>query len=227
PSPGVELAINNNSDNNRVLPTKPGHEESLWCTVLNNSKEEELSWYRGGGTVNVKDGNKINTSNICISPVSETDNGISFTCKLVRDQSIQISVILDVQYPPVITGEDLLTTEERNDVTLTCNVNSNPQAKMAWYKDNSSVTLEKDRHQIYQTRTVFQLSIKKVQKSDNGTYSCEATSDLGVERKEFHLIVEGNTNECASKCTSALFTCLVNNYNATAALHAFLAPPVI
>lgn len=67
---------------------------------------------------------------------------------------------------------------------------------MVWYKDNSNLTLEKDRHQIYQTSKVFQLSIKKVQKSDNGTYRCEATSAFGKDRKEFHLRVEGNTNEC-------------------------------
>ncbi|XP_067422143.1 transmembrane and immunoglobulin domain-containing protein 1 [Emydura macquarii macquarii] len=187
---GVELVINNNSNNSQILYTKPGSKEFLWCTVRNNSKEEELSWYRDDGTVMLKDGNKMNTSNICISPVSETDSGVSFICKLVRDQSIQITVTLDVQYPPSITGEDPLPAEEKSDVTLTCNVNSNPQATMVWYKDNSNLTLEKDRHQIYQTSNVFQLSIKKVQKSDNGTYRCEATSALGEDRKEFHLRVE-------------------------------------
>lgn len=92
----MELAINNRSDN-QILSTKPGREESLWCTVHNSSRAEELRWYRDSGTVNMKDGNKINTTNICILPVSKTDNGVSFTCKLVRNESIQISVTLDVQ----------------------------------------------------------------------------------------------------------------------------------
>ncbi|XP_034608877.1 transmembrane and immunoglobulin domain-containing protein 1 isoform X2 [Trachemys scripta elegans] len=186
---GVELAINNSSDN-QILSTKPGRDESLWCTVRNNSRAEELRWYRGDGTVNLKDGNKINTTNICILPVSKTDNGVSFTCKLVRNESIQISVTLDVQFPPLLTGEDPPPVEEKNDVKLTCNVNSNPQAEMVWYKDNSTLTLKKDRYQIYHTSEVFQLTIKKVEKSDNGTYTCEAKSVLGEMRKEFHLTVE-------------------------------------
>ncbi|XP_037736512.1 transmembrane and immunoglobulin domain-containing protein 1 isoform X1 [Chelonia mydas] len=186
---GVELAINNRSDN-QILSTKPGREESLWCTVHNSSRAEELRWYRDSGTVNMKDGNKINTTNICILPVSKTDNGVSFTCKLVRNESIQISVTLDVQFPPLLTGEDPPPVEEKNDVKLTCNVNSNPQAEMVWYKDNSTLILKKDRYQIYHTSEVFQLTIKKVEKSDNGTYTCEAKSVLGGMKKEFHLTVE-------------------------------------
>lgn len=47
--------------------------------------------------MDLKDGNKVNVSNICISPVTESDNGVTFTCKLARDKSVQVSVILDVQ----------------------------------------------------------------------------------------------------------------------------------
>lgn len=47
--------------------------------------------------MDLKDGNKVNISNICISPATETDNGVTFTCKLRRDQSVKVSVILDVQ----------------------------------------------------------------------------------------------------------------------------------
>lgn len=53
--------------------------------------------------------------------------------------------------------------------------------------------LEQNRYQLYQTSEVFQLSITKVQKSDNGTYTCVVKSPLGEGRKDFHLIVEGNT----------------------------------
>ncbi|XP_074869957.1 transmembrane and immunoglobulin domain-containing protein 1 [Carettochelys insculpta] len=186
---GVELAINNRSEN-QTLPTTPGHEVSLWCTVQNSSRAEELRWYRGDRAVEMKDGNKMNSSNICIVPVSETDNGVSFTCKLVRDEAVQISVILDVQFPPLLSGEDPPPAEEKSDVTLTCKVNSNPQARVVWYKENSSLTLVKARYQIYQTSEIIQLTIKKVQKSDNGTYTCEATSALGMDMKTFHLIVE-------------------------------------
>ncbi|XP_025040029.2 transmembrane and immunoglobulin domain-containing protein 1 isoform X1 [Pelodiscus sinensis] len=185
---GVELAINNRSESHSLL-TEPGYEASLWCTVQNNSGAEELRWYRDNKTVSMTDGNKMNQSNICILPVAESDNGVRFTCKLVRNESMQLSVTLDVRFAPRLSGEDPAPAEEKSDVSLTCNVNSNPQAHMVWYKDNSSLSLEKGRYQIHQTSEVFQLTIKKVQKSDNGTYTCEATSVLGRETKEFHLTV--------------------------------------
>ncbi|NXG35854.1 TMIG1 protein, partial [Dromaius novaehollandiae] len=186
---GLELSVNNNAAD-FTLSTTSGPPVSLSCLVQNNSQAEELLWYREDGAVDLRDGNKVNVSNICISPVSEDDNGITFTCMLKRDQSVRVSVILDVQYPPLLTGEKSLTIEEGKSVTLTCDAKSNPQGQANWYKNNDTLTLEQDRYQVYQTSDVFQLSIKKAQKSDNGTYTCVVKSALGEGRKDFHLIVE-------------------------------------
>ncbi|KFP75784.1 Transmembrane and immunoglobulin domain-containing protein 1, partial [Acanthisitta chloris] len=163
---------------------------SLSCLVHNSSQAEELLWFRGDGRVDLKDGNKENISNICISPVNESDNGVTFTCKLARDKSVQVSVILDVQFPPHLSGEESHQIEEDKDVTLSCNSKSNPQAQAVWYMNNTTLTLQQSRHQLYQTSEVSQLSIRKVQKSDNGTYTCVVKSSLGEGRKDFHLIVE-------------------------------------
>ncbi|KFW96690.1 Transmembrane and immunoglobulin domain-containing protein 1, partial [Phalacrocorax carbo] len=163
---------------------------SLSCLVQNSSQAEELLWYRGDGKVDLKDGNKVNTSNICVFPVTESDNGVTFTCKLARDKSVQVSVVLDVQFPPQLTGEESLQIEEDKDVTLTCNAKSNPQAQTAWYKNNNILILQQNRYQLHQTSDVFQLTIKKVQKSDHGTYTCVVKSSLGEGRRDFHLTVE-------------------------------------
>ncbi|NWH52024.1 TMIG1 protein, partial [Fregata magnificens] len=186
---GLELSVNNHAAD-FSLSTWPGPPVSLSCLVQNSSQAEELLWYRGDGKVDLKDGNKVNISNICVSPVTESDNGVTFTCKLARDKSVQVSVVLDVQFPPRLMGEESLQIEEDKDVTLTCNAKSNPQAQTAWYKDNTTLTLQQNRYQLYQTSEVFQLAIKKVQKSDNGTYTCVVKSSLGEGRKDFHLRVE-------------------------------------
>ncbi|XP_009818387.1 transmembrane and immunoglobulin domain-containing protein 1 [Gavia stellata] len=186
---GLELSVNNHIAD-FSLSTLPGPLVSLSCLVQNSSQAEELLWYRGDGKVDLKDGNRVNISNICVSPVTESDNGVTFTCKLARDKSVQVSVILDVQFPPRLTGEESLQIEEDKDVTLSCNARSNPQAQTAWYKNNSTLTLQQNRYQLYQTSEVFQLAINKVRKSDNGTYTCVVQSSLGEGRKDFHLIVE-------------------------------------
>ncbi|NXW76409.1 TMIG1 protein, partial [Hirundo rustica] len=189
PSAGLELSVNNHAAD-FTLTTELGPAISLSCLVHNSSQAEELLWYRGDGRVGLKDGNKVNISNICISPVNESDNGVAFTCKLARDTSVQVSVILDIQFPPQLSGEETLHVEEEKDVTLTCNSKSNPQAQSTWYKDNHNLTLQQKRHELYQTSEVFRLSIRKVQKSDNGTYTCVVQSPLGKGTRDFHLIVE-------------------------------------
>ncbi|NXU54312.1 TMIG1 protein, partial [Turnix velox] len=186
---GLELSINDHAADFSIS-TLPGPPISLSCLVHNSSQEEELLWYRGDGKVDLKDGNRMNISNICVSPVTESDNGVAFSCRLARDTSIQVSVILDVHFLPELSGEELLHVEEEKDATLSCNTKSNPQAQATWYRNNNPLTLEQNYYHLYQTSEVFQLSITKVQKSDNGTYSCVVNSYLGERRKDFHLIVE-------------------------------------
>jgi hypothetical protein len=107
---------------------------------------------------------------------------------------------LSLTVPPLLSGNGFQTVEENSDVSLVCNVKSNPQAQMMWYKNNSALVLEKGRHQIHQTRESFQLSITKVKKSDNGTYSCIASSSLKMETMDFHLLVKGNSLQAIAQC---------------------------
>ncbi|XP_045381239.1 transmembrane and immunoglobulin domain-containing protein 1 isoform X1 [Lemur catta] len=183
------LTVNGKTED-YTLDTQRGFQESLECAVQNHTREEELLWYRGSGKVDLKSGNKINSSSVCVSSISENDNGVNFTCRLQRDETVSISVTLNVIFPPLLSGNDLQTVSEGNNVNLVCNVKSNPQAQMTWYKDNNILNLEKNYHQIQQTSESFQLSITKVRKSDNGTYSCVANSSVKMETMDFHLIVE-------------------------------------
>ncbi|KAK7830096.1 hypothetical protein U0070_003551 [Myodes glareolus] len=179
----------NGRTENYVLDTPSGVQASLECAVQNHTRDEELLWYREDGIVDLRTGNKINTSSVCVSPISEEDDGVRFTCKLRRDQTVSVSVVLNVTFPPLLSGDNFQTIEEDSDVSLVCNVKANPQAQMEWRKDNDILVLEKGRHQIQETKESFRLSIPKVKKSDNGTYSCVASSALKVETMDFYLVV--------------------------------------
>ncbi|XP_008269174.1 transmembrane and immunoglobulin domain-containing protein 1 [Oryctolagus cuniculus] len=176
-----------------TLDTQPGALESLECAVQNHIEAEELLWYRNEGRVDLQAGNKINSSSVCVSSITESDDGVSFTCRLQRNQTVSISVVLNVTFAPLLSGNDFQTVEENSDVNLVCNVKSNPQAQMMWYKEDSIINLEKDHHRVQQTSESLQLSISKVKKSDNGTYRCVATSPLKMETKDFHLVVKDKT----------------------------------
>lgn len=86
----------NGKTENYILNTGLGFQESLRCAVQNHTREEELLWYREEGTVDLKSGYKINSSSVCVSSISENDNGVTFTCKLQRDQLVSVSVVLNV-----------------------------------------------------------------------------------------------------------------------------------
>ncbi|XP_026578837.1 transmembrane and immunoglobulin domain-containing protein 1 [Pseudonaja textilis] len=92
---GLELSINANTADYE-LATEVGLSQSLWCSVKHPSQAEELLWMRGDREVSLQEGNRVNASNVCISPVTDEDNGVSFTCHLARDKSVQISVLLNV-----------------------------------------------------------------------------------------------------------------------------------
>ncbi|NXN11300.1 TMIG1 protein, partial [Indicator maculatus] len=186
---GLELSVNNHAAD-FALSTFLAPAVSLSCLVQNSSQAEELLWYRGDGQVDLRDGNKVNISNICISPVTESDNGVTFSCRLARDKSVQVSVVLNVLFAPHLGGEESFQIEENKDVTMSCNTKANPQVQAAWYKDNTTLILPQDRYQLYHTSEVTELTIQNVQKSDNGTYTCMVESSMGNRRKDFHLIVE-------------------------------------
>ncbi|XP_006891142.1 PREDICTED: transmembrane and immunoglobulin domain-containing protein 1 [Elephantulus edwardii] len=182
------LSVNGKTEN-YILHTELDSHESLECAVQNHTSDEELLWYRGNGRVDLKSENKINSSSVCVSPIRENDNGVTFTCRLQRDQSISISVVLNVTFPPRLSGDEFQTAEEGSDVWLVCNVHSNPKAQMRWLRNNSTLALE-DNYQIQETSVSLQLLITQVKKSDNGTYTCTAASPLYTETKDFHLTVK-------------------------------------
>ncbi|KAM3854872.1 transmembrane and immunoglobulin domain-containing protein 1 [Vipera latastei] len=186
---GLELSINANTADFE-LATEAGRSQSLWCALQHHGQEEELLWLRGDAEVELQEGNRLNASNVCLSPVGHEDHGVSFTCLLARDRSVRVSVLLNVTYPPALSGEDPPAIPAEWDVTLDCRVKANPPAQLSWLKDNEPLSLEDTRYWILRTSELFQLTIKRLQPSDRGIYTCVADSPLGWSRKDFHLVVE-------------------------------------
>lgn len=186
---GVGLAINANAADHS-LRTSPGLTQPLRCTAEDPLQDERLHWFRQNQEVSLEEGNQVNASSICISPVNVEDDGVSFTCRLARNSSVQVSVTLDVQFAPILSGEDPPPAEEEGEATLSCHVKANPSAEVTWRKNDSALLLEKARYQLLQTTELLQLKIQGAQKSDAGTYTCVARSALGEAEKSFLLVVE-------------------------------------
>ncbi|XP_067865991.1 transmembrane and immunoglobulin domain-containing protein 1-like [Heterodontus francisci] len=188
---GVDIAINDNTTDYKII-MNISEPLSLTCKAVNNTQDEELIWFRGDRIIDLKSMNRINVSTVCIDPITENDDEAIFSCHLNKNYDINTTVLLDIRFIPILSrdGDDQIEVHVDNDVTLTCNVKSNPPAVMSWYKDNNTLKMVAGRHSVYWDSGVFTLSIKKVQKMEGGTYVCMADSTLGSSNLAFHLNVK-------------------------------------
>ncbi|KAM4700810.1 transmembrane and immunoglobulin domain-containing protein 1 isoform 1-T2 [Discoglossus pictus] len=184
----VTVQINNNTSS-FVVTSNTSTSISLKCDAQNHTKDETLNWYRGNRMVDVKSENSVNSSNVCIYPLTPSDNGVSFTCILKRNTTVKLSVILNVTFSPILSGEQDVTVEEGKNIKLTCGVQANPPAEMAWRQNGSIVKMVKSRFEQSLTSDTFQLSISKAEKSDAAKYTCIAVSTFGKATREFNLVV--------------------------------------
>ncbi|XP_078278933.1 transmembrane and immunoglobulin domain-containing protein 1-like [Rhinoraja longicauda] len=187
----IDVAINNSTANQKLRLNISGV-VSLRCDVVNGTRDEELVWLRGDRVVNLRPTNRINVSTVCIDPVTANDDDVTFSCHVGSNPSLMRNVLLDVRFVPILSrdGDEGVNVYRGQDATLTCNVKSNPAAVMAWYKDDEPLRLEAGRHQVYRDSKAFTLTIRKVQREDNGTYICRAESTLGSGHLTFHLNVQ-------------------------------------
>ncbi|XP_069471347.1 transmembrane and immunoglobulin domain-containing protein 1 [Ambystoma mexicanum] len=186
---GAGVSINGHTMNS-ALSMGTGMDFSLRCSAEGNTADEELIWYREDGLLDLNAYNKINHSEVCVVNISSSDNEVPFTCMLKSNSTAKVTVVLDVQFPPELSGEDILKVEEGSDVTITCNVKANPQPDMTWRQVNGSLVFKKNRFSQSRTSEIFRLSISKAEKSDSGTYTCEALVGGMVTTRDFHLVVE-------------------------------------
>ncbi|MEE6468599.1 hypothetical protein FKM82_008325 [Ascaphus truei] len=198
----VELSLNNNAES-FMLTSDTADYLGLLCAVHNHTREERLNWYRGIQPLDLRSGKNLNSSQVCISPLTPTDNGVTFTCLLESNTTMKVSVILNIKFPPILSGESSVTVEEEKSTQLTCGIQANPQAEMSWQKNGSTVIMEKSRYQQYLTSDTFQLTISKAQKSDAGTYTCVAVSSMGNQRRDFQLVVEDKKDAIPIEAISA------------------------
>ncbi|KAM4795650.1 transmembrane and immunoglobulin domain-containing protein 1 [Rhinophrynus dorsalis] len=189
----VDLMINGMVQSH-ILSLNVSETASLKCEVHNNTAAETLTWYRGIRQLDIKSENSVNSSHVCITPLSPEDNTVSYTCLLKSDNTVKVSVMLDVKFSPILSGETNVTVEVGKDVKLTCGVKANPQPQMIWKKNGVLVHMVKSRYEQFMTSDTFQLSISKAEKSDSGVYTCTANINEGNSTNttalDFELVVE-------------------------------------
>ena len=91
-----------------------------------------------------------------------------------------------ISAPFIVTPPMSIVVNETGAASFQCEVEGNPQPKVTWLRDNSSLLADKRI-----VPTAGGLVIKDVTLKDNGTYTCEARNILGVMTSLARLTVQG------------------------------------
>ena len=91
-----------------------------------------------------------------------------------------------ISAPSIVTPPIPIVVNETGTASFQCEVEGNPQPKVIWLRDNSSLLADKRV-----VSTGGGLIINDVMLKDDGTYTCEARNVLGVMTSLARLTVQG------------------------------------
>ncbi|GAB6020833.1 hypothetical protein CHUAL_003487 [Chamberlinius hualienensis] len=135
-----------------------------------------------------------------IQDVHNNDVGVKFKCKTLHRLTGEIEISSEGQLfvtesrgnvaPRILDGATTISASEGKTAILSCAVQGFPIPVLKWYTKSTSIPelrpIWKDKRFI---ETKSFLIIRNVKISDEGTYVCEATSDIGKETLHTNLTV--------------------------------------
>ncbi|VDI31517.1 Hypothetical predicted protein [Mytilus galloprovincialis] len=169
-----------NVSNNALA--KAGTNITIWCEVPSSSKATGITWIKNGSIIQITNstrygGGTISFPSLGISDVQLVDEGM-YTCQATNpigtgNQTVLLTVFIDpianISSNPVILG---------NNITISCYVHlSTKETNITWLKDDKIIQIK--GNEKYDAGT-FSYEIYHVQLEDEGHYTCQASSPIGI-----------------------------------------------
>ncbi|XP_036393385.1 cell adhesion molecule 2-like isoform X2 [Megalops cyprinoides] len=176
-------------------PAMEGDEITLTCVTSGSKPAADIRWFRnekeiqGAKEVNAS-GKTFTVRSTLQLQVDRNDDGVAYTCRVdhvsLTPSSHQVTEVLEVHYAPRVEITHSLTfPQEGQYLKLECVSKGNPLPDpVLWTKDGGELP-DIDR-MIVEGR---ELTITSLNKTDNGTYRCEASNHLGTSSAEYILFV--------------------------------------
>nr|XP_051696750.1 hemicentin-2 isoform X2 [Oryctolagus cuniculus] len=162
---------------------------SLRCPALGNPVPT-ISWLQNGLPFSpsprlqvLEDGQVLQVS------TAEVADAASYMCVAENQAgSAEKLFTLRVQVPPRITGQHSgqVTATLNSSVSLPCEAHAHPSPEVTWYKDGQALSLGEELFLLPGTHT---LQLARAQRSDSGTYVCEALNAAGRDQRRVQLSV--------------------------------------
>ncbi|XP_060764150.1 cell adhesion molecule 2a isoform X1 [Neoarius graeffei] len=191
--------------NGFTKPAMEGDQITLTCVTSGSKPAADIRWFRN--EKEIKGAKEVNASGKTFTvrssvqlQVDRNDDGVAYTCKVVHEalRSVpqQTTEVLEVHYPPRVEIRHSQALPQEGDLLkLECVSNGNPSPDpVKWTKDGGKLP-DLDR-MIVDGRELTFISLNK---TDNGTYRCEASNHLGTNHAEYVLFVyDALTTPCPS-----------------------------
>uniref|UniRef100_A0A3P8SV16 Cell adhesion molecule 2b n=1 Tax=Amphiprion percula TaxID=161767 RepID=A0A3P8SV16_AMPPE len=180
--------------------TKPAKERdviTLTCTTSGSKPAAHIRWFRNDKEVHGKEVNATGKSFTVRSSlkfeVDKQDDGVAYTCSVEHvslSNPYLTTEVLEVHYAPQLEiRHSMIIPQEGQYFKLECVSNGNPIPEpVLWFKDGGE--LPDIERMIVEGR---ELTITTLNKTDNGTYRCEASNHLGTSSAEYTLFVYGGS----------------------------------
>ncbi|XP_072515002.1 cell adhesion molecule 2a isoform X2 [Salminus brasiliensis] len=181
--------------NGFTKPAMEGDQITLTCVTSGSKPAADIRWFRN--EKEVKGAKEVNASGKTFTvksslqlQVDRDDDGVAYTCKVDHEAlpstSQQATEVLEVHYAPRVEIRPSQTLPlEGQFLKLECVSKGNPSPDpVLWTKDGGELP-DLDR-MIVEGRD---LTFTSLNKTDNGTYRCEASNHLGTNHAEYVLFV--------------------------------------
>ncbi|XP_038150346.1 LOW QUALITY PROTEIN: cell adhesion molecule 2-like [Cyprinodon tularosa] len=175
-------------------PAMEGDEITLTCTTSGSKPAANIRWFRNDkevqGTTEVNaTGKSFTVRSSLLFQVDKRDDGVAYTCSVEHVslyKPYMTTEVLEVHYAPQLEiTHSLIIPQEGQYFKLECVSIGNPIPEpVLWSKDGGE--LPDIERMIVEGR---ELTITTLNKTDNGTYRCEASNHMGTSFAEYILFV--------------------------------------
>ncbi|XP_052044380.1 cell adhesion molecule 1 isoform X3 [Apodemus sylvaticus] len=172
-----------------------GEEIEVNCTAMASKPATTIRWFKGNkelkGKSEVEEWSDMYTvTSQLMLKVHKEDDGVPVICQVEHPAvtgNLQTQRYLEVQYKPQVHIQMTYPlqglTREGDSLELTCEVTGKPQPVMVnWVR----VDDEMPQHAVLSGPNLF---INNLNKTDNGTYRCEASNIVGKAHSDYMLYV--------------------------------------
>ncbi|XP_063058816.1 cell adhesion molecule 2-like [Engraulis encrasicolus] len=179
-------------------PVMEGDEVTMTCESSGSKPAADIRWFRNGQEISeIKSLKEVDLSGKTYTvrsslkmQVNQDDDGISYTCQVdhvsLATQPHLATEVLQVQYAPRVEIKySQPFPQEGGLLKLECVSRGNPVPDpVLWTKDGGELP-DLERMIVEGAELTF----IALNKTDNGTYRCEASNNLGTDHDEYKLFV--------------------------------------